>query len=109
MIDRVRVIGFKSLADVEVRLRPLTVLIGPNAAGKSNLLAALSFIANLFSGQTVKEALQRGAPFEVFHFPDDAGGRALLPQDRAEQPKDLGTVFESPKVAALLAEASPSA
>jgi len=31
MITRVRIQGYKSLRDVEIRLRPLTVIIGPVA------------------------------------------------------------------------------
>ena len=41
MLKRVHVKGYKSLADVEVKLEPLTVLFGPNAAGKSSFLDAL--------------------------------------------------------------------
>ena len=33
MLKRVHIRGFKSLADVEVRLEPLTVLFGPHASG----------------------------------------------------------------------------
>ena len=40
MLKRVHVKGYKSLADVEVTLETLTVLFGPNAAGKSNFLDA---------------------------------------------------------------------
>ena len=38
MLIRLTVSGFKSLVDVEVDFPRLTVLFGPNAAGKSNLL-----------------------------------------------------------------------
>ncbi|MCY4511418.1 MAG: AAA family ATPase [Acidobacteria bacterium] len=38
MLKRVHVKGYKSLADVEVKLEPLVVLFGPNAFGKSNFL-----------------------------------------------------------------------
>ncbi len=41
MLSRFRVQGFKSLLDVDIELAPLVVLMGPNAAGKSNLLEAL--------------------------------------------------------------------
>ena len=44
MLRRVHIKGYKSLADVEVRLEPLTVLFGPNAAGKSNFLDALQLL-----------------------------------------------------------------
>jgi len=44
MLRSLRVRQFKSLRDVELPLSPLTVLVGPNAAGKSNLLDALRLL-----------------------------------------------------------------
>jgi AAA15 family ATPase/GTPase len=38
MLKRIAVKGYKSLHDLDVELKPLTVLMGPNAAGKSNFL-----------------------------------------------------------------------
>ncbi len=38
--------GFRSLKSVEVELSPLTVLVGPNSSGKSNLLDILGFVAD---------------------------------------------------------------
>lgn len=40
MLRKLRVTGFKSLADVTVGFPRLSVLFGPNSAGKSNLLEA---------------------------------------------------------------------
>ena len=56
MLKRVHVKGYKSLADVEVRLEPLTVLFGPNAAGKSNFLDALQLLSRLGASRTLKDA-----------------------------------------------------
>ncbi|OEU96561.1 AAA family ATPase [Streptomyces oceani] len=39
--------NFRSLRDVTVPLRPLTVLVGPNAAGKSNVLEVFDFLADV--------------------------------------------------------------
>ena len=44
MLERIRIKGYKSLSDPEVRLSPLTLLFGPNAAGKSNFLDALQLL-----------------------------------------------------------------
>ncbi|MGD8305841.1 MAG: DUF3696 domain-containing protein [Ignavibacteria bacterium] len=45
----IRIKNFKSLEDVEIELRPLTFLFGPNSSGKSSLFKALKFLkANLF-------------------------------------------------------------
>src|SRR6185436_2169280 len=44
MITRVQVKNFRSFADIDVKLAPLTVLVGRNGAGKSAFLDALRFI-----------------------------------------------------------------
>ncbi len=44
MLERVKIQNFRCLRRVEVPLRPLTVLIGPNDSGKSAFLAALEVL-----------------------------------------------------------------
>ena len=43
MLENIRIVNFKCLQNVEVPLRPLTVLVGPNDTGKSAFLSALRF------------------------------------------------------------------
>jgi predicted ATPase len=43
-IRRIQVRNYKSLAQVDVTLERLTVLIGPNGSGKSNFIDALAFV-----------------------------------------------------------------
>ena len=43
-LEKVHIRNFLSLRDVELSLKPLTVLVGPNASGKSNILYALSIL-----------------------------------------------------------------
>lgn len=72
MVRRVRIAGFKSLADVELNLPRLAVLAGPNAAGKSNVLDALQMLARAGTQRTLADALAppiRGFPTEVFTLP----------------------------------------
>ncbi len=83
MLKRIHIKGYKSLADVDVELEPLTVLFGPNAAGKSNFLDALQLLAELATSRTLKgafEAPYRGKPLESFRL-----GRRGLPGLLAEQ------------------------
>ena len=47
MLKQIRIIDFKSFADEEVALAPLTLLVGANASGKSNFLDALWFLHGL--------------------------------------------------------------
>ena len=44
MITRVQVKNFRNLADIDVQLGPLTVLVGRNGTGKSTFLDALRFV-----------------------------------------------------------------
>jgi predicted ATPase len=59
MITRLEIDGFKSLREFAVDLEPLTVFIGPNSAGKSNILDALALLSRLAS-QPVEEAFKQG-------------------------------------------------
>lgn len=43
---RVKIRNFKSIGNCQVRLRPLTILVGRNGSGKSNFLDALHFISD---------------------------------------------------------------
>lgn len=85
MIRRVKIQGYKSLQDVEIRLQPLTVIFGPNAAGKSNLLDALALLSRMVTSRTIKEAFEghRGTSLEAFRY-DSMGIKGLLQKERAQ-------------------------
>ena len=53
MLKNVSISNFKSLLNVNVPLKPLTVLIGNNDTGKSSFLRALNLLGN--GGQTVDD------------------------------------------------------
>ncbi len=46
MIKKIRIDNFKSLNDFTIDLKPLTVIVGNNAMGKSSILQAIAFLAN---------------------------------------------------------------
>ena len=64
-ISRVRIRNYKSIAECDVRLGPLTVLVGPNAAGKSNFLDALAFTARALETTPAEALDERGGLREV--------------------------------------------
>ena len=48
-LKKVHIKNYLSLCDVTLPLKPLTVLVGPNASGKSNVLRALSFLNKMMT------------------------------------------------------------
>jgi predicted ATPase len=85
MLKRIVIRGYKSLASVDVRLQPLSVLFGPNAAGKSNFLDALQLLSRIVGSRTLKEAFEppyRGKPLESFSF-GSVGIAELVSRDSA--------------------------
>ncbi|HEX6812632.1 MAG TPA: AAA family ATPase [Planctomycetota bacterium] len=69
-LSRVRITGFRSLADVDFDLGParVNVLIGPNGAGKSNLLQFLRMIALLRTQSLGLFVGREGGASTLFHY-----------------------------------------
>lgn len=85
MLKRVKIQGYKSLANVEVKLQPLSVLFGPNASGKSNFLDALQLLSRIATSESLRDAFNppyRGTPLESFTFGPN-GLKDLLTQEKA--------------------------
>lgn len=59
-LRRVRIRGYKSIAFCDVPLRPLTILVGRNAAGKSNFLDALAFFRDVMAIGVPESVTRRG-------------------------------------------------
>ena len=67
-----------------MKLEPLTVLFGPNAAGKSNFLDALQLLSRIGASRTLREAFDapyRGKPLESFPIGKE-GVKGLIEQER---------------------------
>ncbi|MCC7491080.1 MAG: AAA family ATPase [Fimbriimonadaceae bacterium] len=67
MLTRIEIDGFKSFQGFSLDLLPFTILVGQNAAGKSNLFDALHLLS-LLATQPLNEAFSavRGGPFGLF-------------------------------------------
>ncbi|MDT0442866.1 AAA family ATPase [Streptomyces johnsoniae] len=70
-ISGLTVRNFRTLTDTKLPLGPLTVMVGPNAAGKSNVLQAIEFLRDV-SGRGIERALDARGGFDVLAF---RGGR----------------------------------
>ena len=83
MLTRIKIDGYKSLKHLDLRLADLSILFGPNAAGKSNFLDCLQLLSKLATEKTIKEAFAppyRGKPLESFSF-EENGIEGLLEKD----------------------------
>ena len=48
-LEKIHIKNFLSLRDVKLPFKPLTVLVGPNASGKSNSFAALYHLNSMIN------------------------------------------------------------
>jgi predicted ATPase len=67
MLTRIEIDGFKTFEEFGLDLAPMQVIVGPNAAGKSNLFDAIRLLANL-AGSDLRSSVRglRGEPVELF-------------------------------------------
>jgi Predicted ATPases len=47
MVQRLRLRNFRSFKDATIELRPLNIVVGANASGKTNLVHAFRFLRDL--------------------------------------------------------------
>jgi len=66
-VSRVRASDFRSLRHCDVRLRPLAVLLGFNAAGKSNFLDILRLVSDAVENGPVQAVSRRGGLEALLH------------------------------------------
>lgn len=79
MLTKIHIKGYKSLRDATVQLSPLTVFLGKNNVGKSNLFDALRLVSNLAKMPVISAfapAQHRGDPNESFFKGDGADMRS---------------------------------
>ena len=82
MITSIRLVNFKNFADETLRLGPVTILVGANASGKSNVRDAFRILQGIDRGYTLAEIFGgkreagwlpiRGAMNEIIRFGQSA-------------------------------------
>jgi predicted ATPase len=73
MIKRIKIEGYKSFRRLDLQLRPLTVIFGPNASGKSNFLDAIYLLSRAVTEKNLNESFKnhRGLPLESFNYGEE--------------------------------------
>jgi predicted ATPase len=64
-VSRVRLRNYKSIAECDVHLGPLTILVGPNGSGKSNFLEALSLLGRALATTPYEAITELGGLGEI--------------------------------------------
>ena len=92
MIKQIHVSGYRSVRDLDLELKPINVLTGPNGCGKSNLYNSLVLMARAAQGQLARAIAEEGGTPSVFW----AGGERARSQ-RKKPPKRVALGFEAEK------------
>jgi predicted ATPase len=91
MLTRIEIDGFKSFEDFALDLSPFTVVLGPNAAGKSNLFDAIQLLSKLAVLDLRSAAREmRGEAYELF--------RQNAPEHRVDSMRFAVEVLLQPRV-----------
>src|SRR3954471_12750469 len=70
MLRELRVVGYRSLRDIDLRLSPLTVVVGANGSGKTNFYQALQLLSSAAQGTLARSlAAQGGLPSAMWAGP----------------------------------------
>ncbi|MGL5930230.1 MAG: AAA family ATPase [Dermatophilaceae bacterium] len=59
-LSELRLVRFKSVRDARMTIGPLTLVVGRNGSGKSNILDSLAVLSSLASGAGLRDALDGG-------------------------------------------------
>jgi predicted ATPase len=67
-LNHVSFSGFKSIAECDLELNRVNILIGANGAGKSNFIAFFKFIKTILDSNLQRYVGQQGGPDSLLHF-----------------------------------------
>ena len=65
---QIRLNGFKSIKALDLKMKPINILIGANGAGKSNFISLFTFLRNLSEGKLQTYVERQGYANTFFHF-----------------------------------------
>lgn len=85
-IQEIEISGYRSIDDLKLELSNVTVLVGPNGCGKSNIYQSINLIAAAANGQFARRIAEEGGMQSILW----AGDRGKREQPRTR----LAVVFE---------------
>jgi predicted ATPase len=92
VIKQIHVSGYRSVRELDLELKPINVLTGPNGCGKSNLYNSLVLMARAAQGQLARAIAEEGGTPSVFW----AGGERVRYKSK-KHPKRVVLGFEAQK------------
>ena len=67
MLDYIKISGYKSIKEIDLKLTPINILIGSNGAGKSNLISFFKMLHTIFNKQLQRFVIEEKAD-NLLHF-----------------------------------------
>jgi len=67
-LQQIKLKGFKSIKNLDLKMSPINILIGANGAGKSNFISLFTFLRNLSEGKLQTYTEKQGFANTFFHF-----------------------------------------
>ncbi len=68
ILTNIKVEGFKSIKEINLPLKPLNIIVGPNGVGKSNFIGVFKLLYKIVSLDLQKYVLSCGGAERFFHF-----------------------------------------
>jgi len=67
MLSKIKIGNFKSIKDLDLKLAPLTIFVGPNSSGKSNVLESIAILAQTTRlDRSITRSLEGSLRYGVF-------------------------------------------
>lgn len=68
MITQIKLQGYKSIKDLNIRLEAINILLGSNGVGKSNFISMFSLIRNIYQKNLQNYTATKGGADSLLHF-----------------------------------------
>jgi predicted ATPase len=68
MISNIQIENYKSIRSLDLKMKPVNVLIGSNGAGKSNFISFFKFLRNIYNGNLKGYTAKTGSSEDLLYF-----------------------------------------